>query len=143
MDYITFRINYTMDGTSGSSSEQLPYPKTFEMQVVPNIVNEIHTMSGNVLYDVNGWKYADTTIEWGTLYPEMLERLIQVVNKAKVNDLFIEYIDPKGEAKPVKTVIRNFKKAKTLARYGSDYVWEGVSLQLTFPECFQYTPGIN
>ena len=143
MDYITFRINYTMDGTSGSSSEQLPYPKTFEMQVVPNIVNEIHTMSGNVLYDVNGWKYADTTIEWGTLYPEMLERLMRVVNKAKVNDLYIEYVDPKGEAKSVKTVIKNFKKAKTLARYGSDYVWEGVALQLTFPECFQYTPGTN
>lgn len=139
MDYIRLKIVYTMPGTSGQTYNDFPYPKQFEMQVVPNIVNEIHTMSGNTLYDVNGWKYADTTIEWGTLYPEKLHDLIYIVNKAKVNDLYLEYVDPEGTAQSIKAVIKNFKKAKTLVRYGSDYVWEGVALTLSFPECYPYS----
>lgn len=139
MDYIRLKIVYTMPGISGQTYEDFPYPKHFEMQVVPNIVNEIHTMSGNTLYDVNGWKYADTTIEWGTLYPEKLHDLIYIVNQAKVNDLYLEYVDPEGTAQSIKAVIKNFKKAKTLVRYGSDYVWEGVALTLSFPECYPYS----
>lgn len=138
MDYITFRIEYTMPGTGGSMSRELPYPKSFEMQKTPNIVNEIHTMSGNVLYDINGWKYADTTIEWGSLYPEMLKDLILIVDEAKANDLYIDFLDPEGVEQTVRAVIKGFKKAKTLVRYGNDYVWDGVSLQVTFPECHQY-----
>lgn len=139
MDYIRLKIVYTMPGISGQTYKDFPYPKQLEMQVVPNIVNEIHTMSGNTLYDVNGWKYADTTIEWGTLYPEKLHDLIYIVNQAKVNDLYLEYVDPEGTAQSIKAVIKNFKKAKTLVRYGSDYVWEGVALTLSFPECYPYS----
>ena len=60
MDYITI------------NNQTLPYPKQFQLQKVPFIVSEITTMTGQTYADVNGWKYADTVIEWGALYPEDL-----------------------------------------------------------------------
>lgn len=140
MDNLTFYLTRTISSSSSIREPvELPYPKSLELQVVPNIVNEIHTMSGKTLYDINGWKYADTTIEWGSLYPEMLERLIHVVEDGPTCDsLTMEFIQPDGTTKEITVVIKNFKKAKTLVRYGDDYVWEGVSLQVSFPECYQY-----
>ena len=142
MDYIRFRIEFTMS-SSGSRYRDIPYPKKFEMHKVPNIVNELHTMSGNVLYDVNGWKWADTTLEWGALYPETLEDLLEITEVAKLNELYMQFLDTDGETKEVRAVIKEFKKAKTLVKYGNRYVWDGLSLTLSFPECHPYASNTS
>ena len=138
MDNLTFRVVWG-SGSSQQNTYDLPMPKHFEMQKTPNIVNELHTMSGNILYDINGWKYADTTIEWGVLYPEMLKRLLNdVIRRAELNNtLYLEFTDAEGNAQSILTVVKNFKSAKTLVKYGNEYVWEGVAVTLSFPECYQ------
>ena len=41
----------------------VPYPNDLELQRVPNIVNEITTLTGKVVADVNGWRYGDTELK--------------------------------------------------------------------------------
>lgn len=137
MDYITFR--YAMSGST-TISWDLPYPKKFEMQKVPNIVSEITTMTGQTYADINGWKYANTTIEWGALYPEDLQKLVGSMGVVKYGPAFtLTFIDANKQTQTVNAVLRGFHNAKTLARQrNGDYVWEGVSIDLSFPDCYQY-----
>lgn len=117
------------------NNQNLPYPKSFTMQKVPNVVAEITTMTGQTYADINGWKYADTTIEWGSLYPEDLQRLVSAVSSPSFN---IQFINENGQTTTVRAILRGFNKSKTLARYGNKYVWEGVGITLSFPDCYQF-----
>ena len=80
MDYITI------------NGQNLPYPKQFTMKRAPNIVCQFRTMTGKDYADVNGWKWADTTITWDALYPEDLNRLINAVQGSSsfILSLYIE-----------------------------------------------------
>ena len=139
-DYITLEYAWYDGPDTYSYRADLPYPKKFEMQKTPFIVSEFTTMTGQTYADVIGWKWADTTIEWGALYPHKLENLVWVINYALSHtdgDFRLTFKDNNNQDVTVKAIIRNFKKAKTLVKYGDHYVWDGVSLELSFPECYQ------
>lgn len=123
MDYLTI------------NGKSIPYPKKFEMKKAPNIVAELTTMSGKNIADVNGWKYANVTLEWGALYPEDLNRLILATADPSFT---VTFLDKDGTTKTVNAILRSFKKAKTLVRYGDKYVWDGVAVELSFPDCYSY-----
>lgn len=124
-----------MANTITINNQALPYPKSFKLQKTPNIVCELETMSGKRIADVNGWRYADTSIEWGALYPEDLKRLVDATADPSFTIIFT---DEEGTAQTVNAVLRSFSRSRTLARYGNDFVWEGVGINLSFPDCYQY-----
>lgn len=113
----------------------LPYPKSFELHKEPNIVCELTTMTGRRIADVNGWRYADTTIEWGSLYEEDLSDLIQAVSTP---DLTIRFKDMEGETVTVDAILKGFTGKRTLAIYEEKAVWEGVAIAVSFPACYGY-----
>lgn len=118
MDYITI------------NNQTLPYPKQFQLQKVPFIVSEITTMTGQTYADVNGWKYADTVIEWGALYPEDLQRLVTAVSSPS---FYINFIDESGQTQSVRAILRRFTRSKTLVKQSGSYVWTDVGIEVSFP----------
>lgn len=117
------------------NGQTLPYPKSLELKKIPNIVGEIETMTGKRIADVNGWRYADTTIEWGTLYPEDLNRLVTATSAPSFT---IRFMDEHGTNQTVNAVLRGYSKARTLVKYGGQYVWEKVGITVSFPDCYNY-----
>ena len=125
MDYITI------------NSQNLPYPKDFQMKRTPNIVCQLRTMTGKDIADVNGWKWADTTLTWSSLYPEDLNRLISAVQG---NSSFsITFMDAGGTSRTVNAILKGFGHSKSLVKtHGGNYVWQNVSIDLMFPDCYSY-----
>ena len=117
------------------NGQRLPYPKSFKMEKTPNIACELETMSGKRIADVNGWRYADTSIEWGALYPEDLKRLVAATADPSFK---ITFHTDDGEAMAVNAILRSFTRSRTLVQYGDDFVWEGVGINVSFPDCYQY-----
>ena len=124
MDYITINgIN-------------LPYPETLEMQRIPNIVAQLRTMTGKDIADVNGWKWADTSIQWKSLYPEDLKRLINAVQSS--TSFTVTFKDADGTTRTVNAILKGFKHSKTLVKIRDKYVWQDISITLMFPDCYPY-----
>ena len=113
----------------------LPYPKAFEMRKEPNIVCELTTMTGSKVADVNGWRWADTTIEWGALYQEDLTLLLQATASPT---LTIAFENMSGGTTTVNAILKGFVGKRTLAVYDGDTVWEGVAIAVSFPDCYEY-----
>ena len=124
MDYITI------------NGQNLPYPKQFTMKRTPNIVCQYRTMSGKDYADVNGWKWADTTITWDALYPEDLNRLITAVQSS--SSFTIAFIDAGGNARSANAILTGFGHSKSLVKIKGSYYWQNVSIDLMFPDCYQY-----
>lgn len=125
MDYI--KIN----------GKPIPYPNDFQMQREANIVSEITTMSGRKLADINGWKYADTTLSWGTLRENTLLTLLNETDPA--NGPFEFTFDEAESGKKTVTAYR-VSRITTKTRFRDDYnniVWSDVQLVLSFPDCYK------
>lgn len=113
---------------------QIPYPNGFEMQRVPNIVGEITTMTGRTIADINGWKYADTTLNWDTLLNEDLQNLLAAVS---VPSFDITFIDIDGNTNTVEAVFRGMTQKKTPIFENGRTVWRDLQVALSFPNCYQ------
>jgi hypothetical protein len=125
MDYITI------------NGQNLPYPDNFNMKRAPNIVAQIRTMTGKDIADINGWKWADTSITWKSLYPEDLTRLINAVQST--TSFTITFLDAGGTSRTVNAVLKGFGHSKSLVKtHGGHYVWQNISIDVMFPDCYSY-----
>jgi hypothetical protein len=93
-------------------------------------------MTGKDYADINGWKWADTTITSDTLYPEDLNRLINAVQSS--SSFTITFMDAGGTSRTVNAVLKGFGHSKSLVKIKGSYYWQGVSIDLMFPDCYQY-----
>ena len=117
----------TIDG------KDIPYPNNFTLQKVPNIVNEMTTLTGKVVADVNGWRYADTDLEWDTLLDEDLQNLLAAI---AYNTFPITFYDIDGMEHTVTAVLKGRANVKTPMFYKGATVWKDVSVSLSFPDCY-------
>lgn len=112
---------------------EVPYPNSFKLSKVPNIVAEIDTMKGTVA-DVNGMKYADTELQWDTLRAEDMEKLLNATNNI-VFDLYP--YDVTGERIRLRAIKKSFEFTKTQFRFeDGTRVWEDVTLEVSFPDVY-------
>lgn len=124
------------------NEQNLPYPSLFTLTKIPNTVCELTTMAGQKIADVNGWKYADTTIEWGTLYQEDLEKLLD----ATADPTFVVgFHDANGIYQELDAILVNFNKARSRVTSQGDIVWRNVSITVSFPDSYKYEDynGVN
>lgn len=112
----------------------IPYPNDFTLERVPNIVGEITTMSGRTIADINGWKYADTTLSWDTLVDGDLQNLLLAVASPSFD---ITFIDIDGNTTTVEAVYRGMAHTKTPLFDNGVTVWQGIKVALSFPDCYQ------
>ena len=117
----------TIDG------KQIPYPNNFTLQKVPNIVNEMTTLTGKTVADVNGWKYADTELSWDTLLDEDLQNLLDAI---QYNTFQISFYDLDGTEQTVNAVFKGRANVKTPIFYNGATLWKDVSVSLSFPDCY-------
>lgn len=112
----------------------IPYPNDFTLQKVPNIVNEITTLTGKVVADVNGWRYGDTELQWGTLLDGDLQNLLAAISAPSFT---VSFKDIDGADHTVTAVLRNRANVKTPHFHRGETVWRDVSIQLSFPDCYE------
>lgn len=121
MDYITI------------NNKQVPYPNDFQMKKVPNKVASITTMSGKTISDINGWKYDDTTLQWGTLLETDLTNLLDAISD---NEFNITFVDIDGDH-TVNAVLESRVNTKTRFKENGNVVWKDIQVVISFPDCYQ------
>ena len=112
----------------------IPYPNDFTLQKVPNIVNEMTTLTGKVVADINGWRYADTTLEWDTLLDADLQNLLTAIS---TNEFQISFTDIDGNDHTINAVFRGRANVKTPMFHNGVTVWKDVKITLSFPDCYE------
>lgn len=112
----------------------IPYPNDFQLQRVPNIVNEITTLTGKVVADVNGWRYGDTDLNWDTLLDGDLQNLLAAIANSSFQ---VKFYDIDGVEHTVNAILRNRANIKTPMFHRGVTVWRDVSIQLSFPDCYE------
>ena len=116
------------------NGESIPYPNNFTLQKVPNIVNEMTTLTGKVVADINGWKYADADLAWDTLLDEDLQSLLAAISAPSFQ---ISFYDIDGTEHNINAVFRGRINVKTPMFYNGATVWKDVSIMLSFPDCYE------
>ena len=112
----------------------IPYPNDFQLQRVPNIVNEMTTLTGKVVADVNGWHYGDTDLTWNTLLDGDLQNLLAAISSSSFP---VKFKDIDGLEHTVNAVLKNRANIKTPMFHRGATVWRDVSIQLSFPDCYE------
>lgn len=112
----------------------IPYPNDFAPAKVPNIVNEMVTLTGKVVADVNGWRYGDVTLSWDTLLDADLQNLLAAIGDSTFP---ITFVDIDGAEHTVNAVLRGRANIKTPIFYNGATVWKDVSVPLSFPDCYE------
>ena len=112
----------------------VPYSNSLSLQKVPNIVNEITTLTGKIVADVNGWRYADTDLNWDTLLNRDLENLLSAISD---NAVPITFLDIDGVTHTVNAVLKGRANVKTPIFVNGDILWKNVTVSLTFPDCYE------
>lgn len=112
----------------------VPYPNDLELQRVPNIVNEITTLTGKVVADVNGWRYGDTELKWDTLLNDDLSNLLSAISSSSFT---ITFLDIDGVQHTVNAVLKGSANVKTPIFVSNNILWKDVSVSLSFPDCYE------
>ncbi len=112
----------------------IPYPNDFAPAKVPNIINEMVTLTGKVVADVNGWRYGDVTLSWDTLLDADLQNLLAAIGDSTFP---ITFVDIDGAEHTVNAVLRGRANIKTPIFYNGATVWKDVSVPLSFPDCYE------
>ena len=116
------------------NGRDVPYPNDFQLQKVPNIVNEMTTLTGKTVADVNGWKYADTELSWGTLLDEDLQNLLDAISESMFE---VTFNDIDGLSHTVTAVFKGRANVKTPLFNNGATIWKDVSVTLSFPDCYE------
>lgn len=114
----------------------IPYPNGFTMTKVANIVNELVTMTGDTIADINGWKYADTTLEWDFLYESDLQNVLSGTDP--LNGTFtLTFDDVENGQITVNAFRRSRVSVKTRYKENGRIVFTGIELTIAFPDAYQ------
>lgn len=124
--------------TININGQVLPYPNDFALQKTPNIVNEMVTLSGKTIADVNGWKYDDTTLKWDTLLDGDLQKLLSAISVPSFN---IQMIDLDGNTYTVEAVLKGRANIKTPIFRNGVTIWRDISVTVSFPDCYHSVRG--
>lgn len=111
----------------------IPYPNDFTMEKVPNRVAEIKTLSGRTIADINGWKYANTTLKWDTLLDSDLQNLLTAIS----DDTFtFTFKDIDNQTYTIEAELESRVNTKTRYKRNGDIVWKDVNVTISFPDCY-------
>ena len=116
------------------NGQQIPYPNDFTLQKVLNVVNEMTTLTGKVVADINGWRYGDTDLSWDTLLDQDLQNLLTAISEPTFQ---VTFKDIDGTDHTVNAVFKGRANVKTPMFHRGETVWRDVSVQLSFPDCYE------
>ena len=115
------------------NGQDVPYPNDFTLQKVPNVVNEMTTLTGRVVADVNGWRYADAELSWDTLLDDDLQNLLTAISSPMFT---VSFKDIDGKIRTVNAVLRGRANVKTPMFHNGSTVWKDIRITLSFPDCY-------
>lgn len=115
----------------------IPYANSVVMATTPNIIGEVTTLAGNMIGDINGYRYDDATLTWDYLKPEELLTLLEETGPMQGTFEFT-FKDPEEGEKSLKAIRVNISQQKTqLKHIDGEPVWTNISMTLRFPEVFR------
>ena len=116
------------------NGQDIPYPNDFTLQKVPNIVNEMTTLTGKVVADINGWRYGDVELVWGTLLDSDVQNLLAAISE---NEFQFSFYDIDGAEHTVNAIFKGRANIKTPLFYNGEIIWKDVRVTLSFPDCYE------
>lgn len=115
----------------------IPYGNNVAMSMTPNIVGEATTLAGNVIGDINGYRYDDITLNWEYLKPYELQVLLEETGPM-LGTFDFTFKDPEEGEKTITAIRANVSQQKTQFKHiDGEPVWTNISMTLRFPEVFR------
>jgi len=108
---------------------QIVEPIQLQVTRVDNIVSQIATQSGRIIADIRGWKYADTTLYWGTIPETQLQYLLPL------NEFTMTFDDIDGE-KTVNVIRKGFTGQKQRFTVDGAAFYANFGLEVMFPDVY-------
>jgi hypothetical protein len=93
-------------------------------------------MSGTVQADINGWRYADTTLEWDYLTEDDLNTLLAETDPIRGTFNFSFFEPGSNNYKTIKALRTGRVVVKTRHKRNGSIIWTGIEIDLTFPEAY-------
>lgn len=115
---------------------EYPCPLDFNMSQEANIVNELTTMSGRKIADINGWRYSDITLKWNWVENSKLQTLLAATADGTFEFTFKDVNS--GEEITINALRKEVSCTETASLdQNGNLVWKGIEMKLSFPDCFQ------
>lgn len=129
------------------NNKSFPYPNDFTMSKVANITNELVTMTGKTIADVNGWKYADQTLKWDFLYEADLRSILAATDPTTAGTFTLTFEDAELGEMTVNAFRRSGVTVKTRYKENGNIVFTGIELTFAFPDAYsidstEYNEGV-
>lgn len=128
MDFVTIT-------TENSTTFSLPYPNDFTMKKEKILAGEYTTLTGQVLGDVVGWRYADFTLEWDTLIENDLQKLLSACDDASFS---LTFVDPQGTKTISLTALSRATVKTRFIEYGVPK-WKNIKIPVRCNDVFSYS----
>lgn len=106
-------------------------PIKLEMARVDNIVSSLQTQSGRTIADIRGWKYADTSLNWGTIPESQLQYLLPL------NEFDLTFDDFDG-IKTIKAIRKSFVGQKQRFLVDNKVFYAKFGLEVMFPDVYDF-----
>lgn len=129
MDYVT------ITRTNGTSTI-VPYPNDFQMKKEKIIAAEYTTLTGQVLGDVVGWRYADFTLKWDTLTDAMLQFVLAACDDASFSFTFR---DPADGDKTISLTALSRATVKTRYKDYGVTKWRDIAIPVRCNDVYTYS----
>lgn len=113
----------------------IPCSNDFAMNKSANIVASYQTMSGKTVADINGWTYADVTLQWDYLPESILQSLLSETNPLNGSFSFTFNDVEEGE-KTVEAIRSSRVITKTRFVENGVALWRDIQMTLSFPACY-------
>lgn len=116
---------------------QIPYSNSLAMGTEPNIINESVTLDGNLIADINGWRYSDVTLSWDYLKLHELQILLEETDPMRGTFRF-EFLDPyEGSVNINALRVGGISQKTQFIDDRGNIVWTGIQITLRFPDAFK------
>ena len=111
---------------------EITMPNGFKPQRVPRTAASITTLSGRVIADVRGWKYADMTLKWG--YIPMSE--LQYILAQTASAFTVSFDDMDGTEHTVSAVKTGISGQRKMAYEDGVPLFMDVEMGVSFPDVY-------
>lgn len=128
MDYVTI-------ARTNGTSLVLPYPNDFIIKKEKILAGEYQTLTGQIIGDVVGWRYADFTLQWDTLTEAMLQYLLAACDDDTFNFTFT---DPAAGEETISLTALSRATVKTRYKENGVIKWRDIKVPVRCNEVNTY-----
>lgn len=114
--------------------EQIYPPNDFKMVVVKNLIESVTLYNGSKQYDYSGYRYGDSTWQWGGLPEGHLNILLRA---AQNSEFILTFEDALEGVREIKCCCISRVAAKHRITKNGKPFWKNIEVEVTFPDAYK------